>query len=433
MLRVLRSRDFRLLWLAGLVSMIGDWALVAALPFEVYRRTGSTLATAGLLLASIVPQLLLGSTAGVLVDRWDRRRLMVLVSVGQAVVLLALLGVDQVGLWIVYAVLIGQTILDQLFIPAEVAMLPALVSQDQLVAANSLSSLNRNLARLLGPAVGAAAVAFGGLPLVVVADGVTFVGAAILIMLIAPAASFRATRTVAEQAATVANPWLGRLVGEWRDGLGVAWSSPMLRGVLLFTLITAIGEGITAALFVPWVSEALHGDNAAFAALLSTQAMGGIVGSFVVARFLRNTSPGILLSIGAIVFGLIDIVLFTYPLVAPIVWPALVGMVIVGVPTAAMGVGFTTLQQTEAADSHRGRIVGLFLTVGALGMMMGTLVGGVFGHEVGVVQLLILQGSGYTIGGLIVLYVTRRVRRRPRTELPNPLIVEPGPHLVSDH
>ena len=70
---------------------------------------------------------------------------------------------------------------DQLFMPAEVAMLPSLVNESQLVAANSLSSLNRNLARLIGPAVGAAAVAFGGLPLVVLVDGVSFLGAAVLI------------------------------------------------------------------------------------------------------------------------------------------------------------------------------------------------------------------------------------------------------------
>ncbi len=110
---------------------------------------------------------------------------------------------------------------------------------------------------------------------------------------------------------------------------------------------------MTSALFVPWVSVALHGDNATYALLLSTQAIGGIIGAFFVARFLHNAAPGMLLGIGAVVFGLIDLVLFTYPLLAPIVWPAVVGMVIVGVPTAAMGVGGTTMQQTETADTHR--------------------------------------------------------------------------------
>ncbi len=225
MLQVLRHRDFRLLWLAGLVSMIGDWALVAALPFEVYRRTGSTLATAGVVLASIAPQLLFGSAAGVFADRWDRRRLMVWVSVAQAFSLLPLLLVDGLGIWIVYVVLFTATALDQLFIPAEVAMLPRLVGEDQLVAANSLSSLNRNLARLIGPAIGAVSVAAGGLGLVVAVDAASFVATAVLIMLISPNASFRAVQTAQERALAAAGTAVERLTREWREGFARARSS----------------------------------------------------------------------------------------------------------------------------------------------------------------------------------------------------------------
>src|SRR5215213_3088451 len=142
--------------------MIGDWALLAALPFEIYRRTGSTLATAGVMIAGLAPAILFGSAAGVFVDRWDRRRLMVWVNIGLAIALLPLFAVDELGLWIVYAVLLLSNVLEQLFVPAEVAMLPQLVGQEHLVSANSMSSLNRNLARLVGPALGGLAVAAGG-------------------------------------------------------------------------------------------------------------------------------------------------------------------------------------------------------------------------------------------------------------------------------
>ena len=72
------------------------------------------------------------------------------------------------------------------------------------------------------------------------------------------------------------------------------------------------------------------------------------------------------------------------------------------------------------------------MTVGAAGIVFGNLLGGFFGSSVGIVQLLILQGSGYVIGGLIVLYVVRHIRRRAPTELPNALVVEPGTHYVAD-
>ena len=70
--------------------------------------------------------------------------------------------------------------------------------------------------------------------------------------------------------------------------------------------------------------------------------------------------------------------------------------------------------------------------MGAVGIVSGNLLGGIFGSSIGIIQLLILQGSGYTIGGLIVLYVTRRIRQRPLTELPNALVVEPPTHFVAD-
>ena len=128
MLRLLKFRDFRLLWLAGLVSMIGDWALATALPFEIFRRPAQRSPPRRTSWSSIIPQLLFGSAAGVLVDRWDRRRLMVWVSVVQAVALLPLLAVDTVGIWIVYACCSWPRP-DQLFIPAEVAVLPRLVER----------------------------------------------------------------------------------------------------------------------------------------------------------------------------------------------------------------------------------------------------------------------------------------------------------------
>ena len=109
MLRVLRSRNFGLLWTAGLISMIGDWVLFVGLPVEIYRRTGSTLATAGMVLASLLPSIVLGSIAGVFVDRWDRRRLMVVINILLAVSLLPLMAVDAFGIWVAYAVLVAAS------------------------------------------------------------------------------------------------------------------------------------------------------------------------------------------------------------------------------------------------------------------------------------------------------------------------------------
>ena len=137
-----RNRNFSLLWLAGLVSLLGNWMLIAALPFHIYAVTGSALATSAWLMAYILPGVLFGSVAGVFVDRWDRRRTMLIVSVLQMLVMPFLLLVNSPEwIWIVYVVGFLESTLSQFFGPAESALLPNLVGEEHLVSANSLNAL----------------------------------------------------------------------------------------------------------------------------------------------------------------------------------------------------------------------------------------------------------------------------------------------------
>jgi MFS family permease len=408
MLRILRQRNFGLLWTGGLISMIGDWILFVGLPFEIYRLTGSTLATGGMVLAALVPRIVLGSVAGVYVDRWDRRRLMIIVNVLLAVFLLPLLAIGTIGLWIAFVVLVIESSLEQLFQPAEMALLPNLLEggDEELVTANALSGVNRHLARLIGPAIGGVVVALGGLTAVAILDAITFLVAAALI------AAIRTTRSRAERHDSLEHETLTawqRLLGEWRDGLRVVGHDLVLRAVLVFLVITAIGEGLTLTLFVPWVKDALNSDSAGYGAVLSTQAIGGLFGALVIGRLGPRINPLRMLIVASLIFGLIDLVLFTYPVLYPHIGPALVMLVIVGVPGAAIGAGVATLEQIRAEDRQRGRVIGAIGALGAVGSLVGAVLAGFAGEVVPVVALLVVQGSGYLIGGLVVAFMTRSV------------------------
>jgi predicted MFS family arabinose efflux permease len=418
MLRILRQRNFALLWTGGLISMTGDWVLIVGLPVEIYRRTGSTLATAGMVLAFLVPSVALGSVAGVFVDRWDRRRLMIVVDLLLALGLLPLMAVDSLGIWVAYVVLALSSSLEQLFQPAEVALLPNLLEggEDQLVTANALGGMNRHLSRIVGPAIGGVAVAAGGLTAITIIDAASFVIAALLITGIRTQRSRPHREPPLEQAALSA--W-ERLAHEWREGLRVVVQHPVLRALLVFFVITRIGEGLTMTLFVPWATDALHSDAAGYGWLLSTQAVGGLAGAVVIGRLGPRVNPMQLLIGGALAFGLIDLVLFTYPVLYPFIGPALVGMVIVGVPGAAMMAGIATLQQTQTADRHRGRVIGAIGAVGALGSLVGAIGAGLLGEVVPVIPLLVVQGSGYVIGSLVVASMTRG-RRFTASQQPEP-------------
>src|SRR5690242_6714981 len=134
-----RTPDLSLLLGAGLVSMTGDWVLGVGLAYAIYALTGSTLASAAALLSAFVPQVVVGSVAGVLVDRWDRRRTMVFTNLLLAVGLLPLLLVSGPGtIWLPYVVLAVEACLEVFFSPAEQAFLPRVVAEPDLVVANGL-------------------------------------------------------------------------------------------------------------------------------------------------------------------------------------------------------------------------------------------------------------------------------------------------------
>lgn len=409
MLRVLRQRDYGLLWFGGLISMLGDFVLFVGLPTEIYRLTGSTIATAGMLLSFLVPNILLGSVAGVYVDRWDRRRLMIVVNLLQSMSILLLLLVPQVGLWLIYAVLVLESSVSQLFNPAQVALMPTLLTggKEELLTANALSGVGRHLARLIGPAVGGVIVAAGGLSAVAAVDSASFVASAGLLALIRTRPPAPHPTDSLEHAALSA--WR-RLLHEWREGLGLVWHTPVLRALLVFFAITAVGEGLTGTLFVPWVFDALHSDASGFGWVVSTQAIGGVAGALVVARMGARLRPLPLLIGSALVFGAIDLVLFTYPILYPHIAPALILLVIVGVPGAAMGAAQTTLQQSQTEDRHRGRVVGAIGAVAGVGALIGAVGAGFLGEFIPAVLLLIVQGSGYLIGGAVVLLMVGRRR-----------------------
>ena len=176
-----RTRDFRLVWGGGFVNDIGDWLLLVALPVYVFIESGSGSATAILFVVELVAALVLGPIGGSLVDRWDLRRTLIVTNLAQAVTLIPLLAVTGDRIWPAYLVVGAQAMLTQINNPASVALLPRVVSPDQLTVANAANSTSASLARLIGSPLGGLAVGLGGIEAVVVIDGLSFLVVAIAI------------------------------------------------------------------------------------------------------------------------------------------------------------------------------------------------------------------------------------------------------------
>ena len=400
MLATLRHRDFALLWIAGFVSVAGDYALLVALPLHAYALTGSALATGGVFAASLLPRVLLGSVAGVFVDRWDRKRTMVIADLLRAAVLLPLLAVDSPDLlWLLYLVRAATGTLGLLFEPAESALLPRLVGEEQLVTANALNALNNNLGRLIGPAVGGVLYASGGLPTVVVIDAASFAVSALLILLIRTDA-----RPESSGAASADSGWR-RVFGEWRAGLQLVARNRVLGTIFLAFGIGSIGEGTFGLGIVPLIVDVLDGGAEGTGVVLSAQAIGGIVAGALVARVAATVSPRVLFAGGLIVLGLADLGLANAARLAPPGPPAIalgsLFMIVAGFPVVALNAAGAGLLQTETADAFRGRVFGALGTAQGLATLAGLAVGGAMIDSLGIVPVLSLGAAMWIVGGVV--------------------------------
>jgi Na+/melibiose symporter-like transporter len=198
-----------------------------------------------------------------------------------------------------------------------------------------------------------------------------------------------------------------RPLRDWTAGLAAIRSSRALSVLLLFFAMTGIGEAVMGTLFAPFVHDVLGGGAAVYGAILSAQAVGGIVGGLVVTAVAHRVRPRRLLGTGAVVFGALDLVLFLSPLVLPTAWPAVVLIAVVGLPGAALSAGLLTVFQLSTTDALRGRVFGALTTAQNGTMLVGTVAAGGLAAGVGVLPVILVQGVAYVLAGAAVLTLLR--------------------------
>ena len=404
----LRDPNFARLWLGGLVSDLGDWMLMIGLPVFVFQLTGSALTTATVFVVETIPALIAGQVAGVLVDRFDRRRILIAGSLLQAALLLPLLAVTSADrLWIVYLVAAGQSVLARLCGPATLALVPSLVDRDQLTSANALSAVSQNVARLVGAPLGGIAVGLAGLSGIVVVDALTFVAAAVLVAGISVRAA-RPTGGIPEPEP----PRRQGMVAEWIDGLRTIVGAPRLRNTILIGAASQVAQGMFMVLFVVFVLDQLAADAAAVGAIRGVQAIGGVIGGLVIGVVAARVGSRKLVGWGFIAFGLISLLTWNLPAVTTAVPVYAALFVLVGVPGVATSTGIQTLVQSLTPPTHLGRVFATFEAGAGALQVVGVLIAGALVDRTGALPILDIQAGIYIACGCVALVALREGRRQ---------------------
>lgn len=386
---LLRRGPFRTLLAGQAVSSLGDWVGTLAFVAAAFDLTGSPAAVGGVLVIRLLPPLLAAPLGGVLADRFDRRRLMVVTNLGMA----ALISLAPfANLALLYAIAFASEVLAMLFLPARDSAVPDLVPPASLPSANGLV-----LATSYG-AIPIAAALFSGLrmltplpehPLAVpfFFDAATFVAAAIVIARIPiPRASLRPDLRVVEG--------LG-------EALRFARRAPEVRGLAVGMGVAMLGGGVLFAVGIAYVRETLGGGDEEFGYLVALWGLGMAGGLGAVRLFVRRREAlafrGAVAACGAVLILMA---------VAPFTWLALAAAVVFGLAFAvAVMLAMTLVQRLD--EGLRGRLVGgahmLFrvaLAVGALGI--GGLASGIDAVELAGLRL---DGNqvGLAVGGVLIL------------------------------
>jgi MFS family permease len=415
MLVVLRQRNFALLWFGQLISLTGDYVLIVALPFYTYQLTGSVLATGVMFLVQALPGLFLGSLAGVFVDRWDRRWTMIASDLLRAGVLLFLLLVRSRDLvWIIYVVAFTEQLISLFFIPAKGAIIPNLVEEQHLMAANSLNSTSDAITRLVGPPLGGALLALLGLSSTVFIDSASYLVSAVMILLISmPARSLPAGEALAvdqkeETEQKTKSGMLVTLAGVWREwleGLRLVIQERILLTLFVAGAIIMLSQGIINVLIVVFVKAILHGDASTFGLLITFQGIGLLVGAVLVGQLGKRLKPAYLLALGTVPAGMAVLAIVN---VANIVL-TLALITVVGVLVVSFFITEQTLLQSAVADEYRGRVLGAYGTTSSLFYIIGIGCGSVLGGLLGVVGALDIAGGLFALAGVVALLMLRGI------------------------
>ena len=372
-LSLFRERNFLWLWLAHVISNLGDTALAIALSVTVYNATNSKTLLGLSMVFGTLPVLLFGLVGGVFADRLNRRRTMIVADLGRALAVLLLLGIPSahfiqashfktlfnahdMGLVYITSFLVAS--FSCFFSPARQGLLPVLVPRERLLQANGLMLASSQATTFLGPALGGLLIFWFHPRGVFLFDAATFAASALFVRLVAKVATPPGVKAARG------------LEGLWRDaseGMNLVWTSRILRPALVLLSLVVVGGAVYNTLEFPFVRDIWGGNGRQYGLLVSLSGLAALLTGLATVGPIRSALPVRLIAPGFTVMGLTGLVFAA----STNIYLGGAMVFLMTVANTFSNLGQMTLFLTTAPNHLQGRVSATISLVNKLSMAVG--------------------------------------------------------------
>ncbi|MEX2256224.1 MAG: MFS transporter [Acidimicrobiia bacterium] len=384
------SRDFRRLWLGQTVSLLGTQVTFIALPLTAIEVLHAPLREIGILAAlQFLPYVVFGLPTGALVDRLQRRTVMLVTNVMLAASLAAVPVASAAGLLsmpLLYVVAFAAGSLTMTFELAYTSYLPILVRRDLLLAANSRLEVSRAMAQISGATVGGVLIALVSAPFAIAVDAASYLAAALMI------ATMRHREEPRQREAA------SRLWTEISSGVRFVVGHNLIRTIALVAALDNLLLSAQGALFIPYLARNLDLDPTLIGVAVAAGSLGGLAGAVGLPRLARRW--GAWRSIVAAQMAML-IAILLLPLASAVAAAALLFVVVsglgFGVSRVVLMVSMGTLRQQLTPDDLQGRVAAAVRLIGVGTIPVGAALGGFSGEWIGLPATFVACGVGFLL------------------------------------
>lgn len=352
---VFRKPVFTRLWLAQLISTIGDSFTMIASGILIYQKTGSALSVGLMLMATSLPTLLIGMIAGVFVDRLDRKKIMLVADILRGVLVLLIPFLVQYNVTWMYIIVFLASAISTFFLPAYDSVIPEVASDEELTAANSMIAISSFGSTAVGFAASGLLAAYS-LNLAFYIDSLTFFISAFLIM------GIKIAPTKIEEQTSVAV-----VAKNLQIGLKYLFGSGILRSLILIGIVYSFVVGLGNTLLLPFATDALKATTFEYGLQEGLTSVGFVIGSLLMAKYADRLREGLWVIYGLFGMGLCYLA-YSYSTTVPV---AIFVITISGLLNSPFAVARRTLLQRNTDREMRGRVFGASMTISNVMMLLG--------------------------------------------------------------